>query len=201
MTEYTAELEERIIAWVRKRESAKRFAHTERVVDAVTMLAEKWSPDYLTVCRLAGWIHDACKSYSDAKMLQRAQKYRVPIGPIEWEKPMLLHGVIAYHRAAKKFDLDDERIKSACAHHTTGHPDMNLTDKLVFLADLIEPERNFPLVDHIRDLAMIDVDKAMLLAVDGSLRYLLSSKRIIDPRLLLLYNQLVRQLDDAPYQN
>jgi predicted HD superfamily hydrolase involved in NAD metabolism len=196
LTIYTDEFEERIIEWVRKRESVKRFAHTERVVATVTILAERWAPDDVMTCRLAGWIHDAAKSYSDSKMLQAAQKYRIPIGPIEWEKPMLLHGAVAYHRAAKKFDLNDERIKTACTHHTTGHPDMNLTDKLLFLADLTEPERNFPLVAHIRDLAMIDIDKALLLAVDGTLRYLLSSKRIIDPRLLLLYNQLVRQLDD-----
>lgn len=184
------------MAWARKRQSAKRFAHTERVVEAVTALAEKWSPDEVMMCRLAGWIHDAAKSYSDSKMLQRAQDYRVPISAIEREKPMLLHGIVAYHRAAKKFGIDDARIKTACAYHTTGSPDMSLTDKLLFLADLIEPERNFPLVDHIRDLAMIDVDKAMLLAVDGTLRYLLSSKRIIEPRILLLYNELVRLLDE-----
>ena len=165
-------------------------------METVTLLAEKWAPDDIMVCRLAGWIHDSVKNYSDEKMLHQAQKFRIPIGPIEWEKPMLLHGIVAYYRAAKKFDLHDERIKSACAHHTTGHPDMTLTDKLLFLADLTEPDRSFPMVDHIRDLAMIDVDKAMLLAVDGTLRYLLSRKRVVDPRLLLLYNQLVRGLDE-----
>ena len=109
---------------------------------------------------------------------------------------MLLHGLIAYWRASEKFGLDDHVIRSACAYHTTGSPEMSLPDKLLFLADLIEPVRSFPLVDQIRALAKIDVDQAMLLAVDGTLRYLLSSKRIIDPRIILLYNQLVRELDD-----
>ena len=72
MKEYTPEFEERIIEWSRKRQSEKRFAHTERVVETVTVLAEQWSPEHVMALRLAGWIHDATKSYSDSKMLQRA---------------------------------------------------------------------------------------------------------------------------------
>jgi predicted HD superfamily hydrolase involved in NAD metabolism len=188
---YPPDFEAQIIAWVKKRESEKRFAHTQRVVEMVTQLAQQWQPEHLMVCRLAGWIHDAAKHKSDERLYELAVKYKVEISQAERQNPMLLHGIVAYHKAARKFGFEDERIRTACAYHTTGSPDMNLTDKLLFLADLIEPERDFPLVGTLRQLAFIDVDKAMLLAIDGTLRYLLTQKKMVDPRVILLYNRLL----------
>lgn len=188
---YTPAFESEIIAWAKKREPEKRFAHTERVVATVTQLAQQWSPDQVMVCRLAGWIHDAAKHKSDERLYELAQHYKVEISQAERQTPMLLHGVVAYHKAAEKFKFHDEQIRTACAYHTTGSPEMNLADKLVFLADLIEPARDFPLVGTLRQLATIDVDKAMLLAIDGTLRYLLTEKKMVDPRVILLYNRLL----------
>jgi predicted HD superfamily hydrolase involved in NAD metabolism len=192
-THYTPEFEAQIMAWARKKETPRRFAHTQRVVETATLLAEKWAPDQVMVCRLAGWIHDAVKHKPPQNLYRLAQKFGVEISPAERQTPMLLHGVVAYHKAAKKFDFQDEQIRTACAYHTTGHPDMNLVDKLVFLADLTEPERDFPLVETLRQVVMVSVNKAMLLAIDGTLQYLLARKRLIDPRVLLLYNVLIMQ--------
>jgi predicted HD superfamily hydrolase involved in NAD metabolism len=190
--EYTPELESQIAAWSQERQEEERFAHTVRVVETVTRLAAKWSPADVMMLRLAGWIHDAAKSMPDDKLLAYAEKKGVEITPAEREVPMLLHGVVAYLKADKKFDLHDERIRTACAYHTTGHPSMSMTDKLLFLADLIEPSRDFPLVTALRDMVMIDIDQTMLMAVDGTIRYLMDRQRVIDPRVLDLYNVLVK---------
>lgn len=191
--DYTPEFETKVMRWAQKRQGKKRFAHTERVVETVTRLAERWLPDQIMVCRLAGWIHDAAKRMSDEALLDYAITHRLEISPTERDVPMLLHGMVAYWQANEKFALNDEQIRTACTYHTTGSPDMNLLDKLLFIADLIEPERDFPLVDALREMALVDVDQTMLLAIDGTLRYLLSQRKLIDPRVILLYNVLLKE--------
>jgi predicted HD superfamily hydrolase involved in NAD metabolism len=190
--EYTPELESEIAAWSQGRQEEERFTHTQRVVETVTRLAEKWSPSDVMMLRLAGWIHDAAKSMPDDKLLAYAEKKGVEITPAEREVPMLLHGVVAYLKADKKFDLQDERIRTACTYHTTGHPSMSLTDKLLFLADKIEPESDFPGVHILREMVMMDVDQTLLVFLDGMIRYLLDRRRVIDPRVLDFYNGLVK---------
>jgi len=197
MPEYTTELETKISEWARKRESKRRFAHTERVVETVTTLAEQWAPEAIMQCRLAAWIHDGAKHYEREKMLLEAQKFGIYVRRYEFENPMLLHGVVAYHKANKKFNLNDNQIRTACAYHTTGAPNMNLIDKLVFLADMLEPERDFPTVETLRAMVTIDIDKTMLLAVDNTLRFLLTRRKPIDPRVIDLYNALVRNRADS----
>lgn len=186
------DIEPQIMEWSHKKQSGKRFAHTQRVVETVDALAEKWAPENRFALRLAGWIHDAYKQQDPQKLLSYAQKTGLEISEWERQNPMLLHGMVAYWKAHKKFTLHDDCIRTACTYHTTGSPHMKLTDKLFFLADLIEPGRDFPMVDLIREMAWVDVDKAMLLAIDGTLRYLLSKKAQIDPRVLLLYNELLQ---------
>jgi predicted HD superfamily hydrolase involved in NAD metabolism len=196
--EYSGQLERDVIQWVRRRESSKRFAHTERVVAEATQLAETWAPHETMVCRMAGWIHDAAKHVPPQDLLEFAMLNDIPVSPAELETPMLLHGIVGYHKAAKKFGIDDDRIRTACAYHTTGSPHMNLTDKIVFLADLIEPERDFPMVDVIRQMAYIDINNAMLISVDNTMRYLLTRMKPIDPRVLLLYNVLIKERPSEP---
>lgn len=196
--EYSEQLEREIIQWARRRESTKRFAHTERVVAEATQLAATWAPQETMVCRLAGWIHDAAKHVPSDELLEFAMLNDIPVSPAELETPMLLHGIVGYHKASKKFGIDDDRIRTACAYHTTGSPYMNLTDKIVFLADLIEPERNFPMVDVIRKMAYVDINQAMLISVDNTMRYLLTRLKPIDPRVLLLYNVLIKEQPTEP---
>ncbi|HLA44855.1 MAG TPA: hypothetical protein VJZ27_15530, partial [Aggregatilineales bacterium] len=93
----------------------------------------------------------------------------------------------------KVFDLNDERVRTACAYHTTGSPDMNLVDKLVYLADLIEPERDFPQVELLRGGATENIDATILISIDNTVRYLLDRNRPIDPRVIELYNGLTRE--------
>jgi HD superfamily phosphohydrolase YqeK len=69
---------------------------------------------------------------------------------------------------------------------------MSLTDKLLFLADKIEPESDFPGVHILREMVMMDVDQTLLVFLDGMIRYLLDRRRVIDPRVLDFYNGLVK---------
>jgi len=192
MTPYTPEFEEQVAAWIRKRVSGKRYTHIQGVVQTAERLARVWSPDAVAVCRLAGWIHDAAKHFDDTQMLDRAFLGGVSVRAAERENPMLLHGVVGYLEAAQEFGLDDPQLRSACTFHTTGSPDMNTVDKVVYLADMLEPGRDFAGIDELRQLVLQDLDAALLLAVDMTLRSLLERRKLIDPRVILLYNVLVK---------
>jgi predicted HD superfamily hydrolase involved in NAD metabolism len=189
---YTPEFEQKIRKWARKRETVARFAHTERVVETVTTLASRYAPNQIIVCRLAGWIHDAAKHEAPKDLLACAEKYGAEITPTERANPDLLHGVVAYWRAYEEFGLQDEQIRTACAYHTTGHPAMNLVDKLLYIADLIEPGREFPSVETIRQLAKVDVDEALFLALDRTIRHLLDRRKTIETRVVDVYNVLLK---------
>jgi predicted HD superfamily hydrolase involved in NAD metabolism len=190
---YTPEFEQVVRAWSKARQKEKRFKHTERVVQTAAQLAEIWSPDEVMVCRLAGWIHDAAKDLPDSDLLHLAREAGIEIREPEVDTPMLLHGAVGYVLASAEFGFEDDRIRTACTYHTTGSPDMSLTDKIVYLADLIEPGRDFPSVGEIRHLAFqVDLDQAMLFSVVHTVRYLMQHEKPIDPRMIELYNVLLK---------
>lgn len=191
MTLYTPEFEATITTWAKEYQSEKRFAHTARVVETVTTLAQKWSPEDVMICRLSAWIHDSAKRQDDEALLAYALSHGVEVRQFEREIPMLLHGVVAYLMASEAFQFADDQIRSACAYHTTGHPDMNLVDKLLYLADVAEPARDFPSVKAIRELMLQDVDKAILMTTSRSIQYLIETKKTIDPNVVELYNKLI----------
>jgi len=190
--DYTPELENEIQDWLREQITPQRLDHVVGVVEAATELAERYAPGEVERCRIAGWLHDAAKHWSGEDLLAYAEARGELITPMEREVPMLLHGLVGYLVGAEQFALDDPLIKAACTNHTTSAPGMGIVEKIVFLADLIEPERRFDGVETIRKLADNNLDQAMLFTLDHSLRYLIDRKRLIDPRPLLLRNELLQ---------
>lgn len=190
-TLYTEAFEKQVQKWAEERIAPKRIPHVRGVVETVGELARRYCPDEIQRARLAGWIHDAAKHLSDEELLRIAESHDWEIIESERLVPMLLHGAVGYLQAADKFGLDDLRLRSACAYHTTGAPNMNTLDKIVMVGDLIEPTRNYEGVDVLRRLASEDLDQAVLLSVDATLLYLIKRQRVIDPRPLELRNQLL----------
>ncbi|MFO7321956.1 MAG: bis(5'-nucleosyl)-tetraphosphatase (symmetrical) YqeK [Chloroflexota bacterium] len=188
---YNQELEERVAAWARAKIAPNRLGHVEGVVETCETLARRYAPDDVARARLAGWIHDAAKHWPDDDLLAYAEANHLPITEGDRAVPMLLHGIVAYALAADIFELNDPELAAACNHHTTGAPGMGTLEKIVFLADLIEPGRDFPGVEALREAAERDLDTAVLMAVDHTLRYLIDRQRVIDPRALLLRNELL----------
>jgi predicted HD superfamily hydrolase involved in NAD metabolism len=188
---YTAEFEAQVSAWATARLGAARLAHVRGVVETAARLAERYAPDQVMRVRLAGWLHDVAKYWDDATLLRYAESHDLPISAAERAVPMLLHGAVGYALAAEQFGLDDPQLRSACALHTTGAPDMTTADKIVFLADLIEPTRPDSRVGTVRRLVERDLDAAVLCAVDTVFRHLIRRQRLIDERAFALRNQLI----------
>jgi predicted HD superfamily hydrolase involved in NAD metabolism len=189
---YTPEFETKIRDWALNRIPEKRRVHVKGVVEMVDRLARLYAPEDVVLVRLAGWIHDSAKTNADGELLALADQYDVDITDFERRVPMLLHGIVAYHIANDVFHFDDERLATACHYHTTGAPGMSVTDKIVMLSDSIEENtRDYPGIEAIRQAALQDLDTAVKMLIQRTLTYLTDKDRLIDPRIIAVWNELL----------
>ena len=178
-------------AWAVSLLDSARLAHVRGVVETAAALAVRYAPGELTRVRLAGWIHDVAKHWDDAALLAYAAAHDLPVTPAERQVPMLLHGAVAYDLARERFGLADESLRRACALHTTGGPDMDAAAMIVYLADLIEPTRDFKGVTALRREAERGLEPAVLRGADTVIKHLIRHQRLIDPRAVALRNALL----------
>ena len=171
----------------------KRYVHSLGVASVSRHLAENYGYADPDKAELAGLVHDCAKNLPLEKMQQLADEGRIPMDLALYNSKALLHGPAGSVLARKLFNITDEEILSAVYYHTTGHPDMQLLEKIVFLADYIEPSRDFPGVDKARELAQIDIDSALLYCYDQTLTELVARGKLIHSDTIAAYNDMIRQ--------
>ena len=150
-------------ALVRVRLSDKRYDHTIRVVETAERLAALHGIDENRT-RLAALLHDAAREVEKEDYLRLAEKWNLPAGWPERESPKLLHGPVAAEVARRELGVGDAGVLEAIRVHTTGAPGMGPVALAVYVADKIEPARDYPSVGRLRDLAEEDLREA---AVEG----------------------------------
>lgn len=139
-------------SFVRDRLSERRYAHTLRVADTAERLAEIHDLDQRRT-RLAALLHDAARELKPAEHLALAEDWEIPLGKPERENPKLLHGPVAAELARRELGVEDEEILEAVRVHTAGSPGMTPLALALFVADKIEPGRDYPSVGPLRELA------------------------------------------------
>ena len=158
----------------------KRFVHSIGVEYTAANLAFVHGAD-VEKARLAGLLHDCAKYIPTDEKLKRAKKYGIKVNKCEKANPDLLHGKIGAFIAKEKYGVDDPEILSAIAYHTTGHPDMTLLEKIIFVADYIEPNRRIIRdLPEIRREAYLDLDKCIIHILKNTLEYLETTDAAID---------------------
>ena len=173
---------------IRKAQSAKRYEHTLGVEYTAAALAMRYGANVQDAV-LAGLLHDCAKCMSDEKLLKICEKYKIPVTETEQQLPFLLHGKVGGFLAEKKYGIHNQDVINAILYHTMGREDMSLLEKIVFVADYIEPGRNHaPYLGELRELAFQDLDQALLRVLDGTLSYLKSKGWTIDPRTVETWN-------------
>lgn len=173
-----------------------RFEHTLGVEFTSASLAMRYGADIFKA-RIAGLLHDCAKNVSDDKQLDLCKKYKLPISETEKKLPYLLHAKLGAYMAKKEYGIKDEDILNAIEYHTTGRINMTLLEKIVFVADYIEPSRDkAPRLDEIRVEAFQDIDNATLMIFDDTISYILSTDGVIDSTTLDAYNYLRDELEE-----
>jgi predicted HD superfamily hydrolase involved in NAD metabolism len=120
-------------------------------------------------------MHDYCRNTPGPVLLAEARQRSLIIDPAEVAEPLLLHGPVAAARLAERGLVTDPAVLAAIRWHTTGRAEMNLLEKVIWLADYIEPGRRFAGVDPVRAAAGQDLDAALLLALDQTISYAIAN--------------------------
>lgn len=159
---------------IEKVQDAKRFEHTLGVEYTAAALAMCYGAS-VEDARLAGLLHDCAKCLTDEKRLSICKKNDIPVTEIEMRNPFLLHAKVGAFLAKEKYGVGKQDILNAILYHTTGHENMSLLEKIIFVADYIEPGRKqAPNLLEIRKLAFQNLDNAMLQILEDTLKYLQS---------------------------
>lgn len=156
--------------FAKSRLSDKRYAHTLRVSDTAGRLAHIHGLDVYRT-RLAALLHDAARELSRDEFLRLAEEWRLSLGEPERESPKLLHGPIAAELAHRKLGIKDVEVLEAVRVHTTGAPGMSGLALAVYVADKIEPARDYPSVARLRELANRDLRGAAREALRRAIAY------------------------------
>ncbi len=160
--------------------SKSRYEHTLGVEFTAAAMAMKFGAD-IDRTELAGLLHDCAKCIDDEEKIEECKKYNVAITLVEKRNPFLIHSKLGAVYAKEKYGVKDEEILSAIRCHTTGRPDMTLLEKIIFIADYIEPARDKAKnLSLIRRVAFEDIDEAMYIILRDTLEYLRSGEGELD---------------------
>lgn len=157
---------------LKKKLNPKRYEHTLGVAYTSQALAMRYGED-LEKAQLGGLLHDCAREFEHEEIYKRCLKEGISITKEEENNKVLLHAKYGSFLAEKKYGITDEEILSAIRFHTTGKPEMTLLEKIVYLADYIEPDRDkAPNLFKIRKMAFIDIDEAIYETLHDVLDYL-----------------------------
>lgn len=172
---------------------SKRYEHTLGVAYTASALAMCNQAD-VEKALVAGLLHDCAKCLSNEKRIEICKKNHIPITDIEKKNPFLLHAKAGKYLAQKQFHIEDEDILNAILYHTTGRPQMSMLEKIIYVADYIEPGRKHaPNLPEVRKLAFRDIDAALLQILNDILNYLNDGDNTIDPMTQETYDYYMRR--------
>ena len=158
--------------------SETRFKHTLGVAETAKILAEKWGAD-ADAAYLAGLVHDCAKEIPVEQMVELLEKNGYCCDEMERESSNILHAPLGSIIAKEKFGVEDEDVLNAVRYHTLGRAQMSLLEKIIYVADFIEPGRKYKEVQFVRDLAYVDIDKAVLKEADIVIKYIIDKGGVL----------------------
>lgn len=172
----------------------KRYVHTLGVAESAVELAERFGAD-IKKAELAAIFHDYAKFRPKEEMKQIIIEQNMSKDLLDFHSE-LWHAPVGAYLVKKEAGINDQEILDAIAYHTTGRIGMTLLEKVVYLADYIEPGRSFPGVDEVREVAKKSLDLAMIQAVRNTIAFLMNKKQAIYPDTFYTYNDFILNLKE-----
>lgn len=170
-----------IIEWLKGKVGPWLYDHLIATQELAIELADIYKVDRQKAM-LAGLLHDCAKPMSHAELFSHAERYHIQLDPVRLAQPGLLHASVGAKLVHAELGITDSEILDAIAVHNTGSRDMSMLGKILYLADASEPDRDYPGVQRIRELALGgDLDDALLTTMDIKIRHVLERKRMLHP--------------------
>lgn len=170
--------------------SPKRFKHSLGVMETAVKLASLYGVDEKKA-ELAGLLHDCAREMKVEEILKICQKKNITIDNICAMQPKLLHGPVGTVVAREEYGIEDEEILSAIYCHTTGRKDMSALDKIIFLADYIEPGRDFSGIEKVREAVFEDLDNGMVISLVSIIKHLVKKRELIQIDTIDTWNYII----------
>lgn len=170
---------DKMVYKLKKTLDSQRFEHTLGVEKTAVNMARIFHEDEEKAA-LAGLLHDCAKCMTLSQMVKAAKN--VALDPVMKESKALMHAVAGMCVAQDVYDVKDDEVLGAIRWHTTGHAGMTNLEKIVYLADMIEPSRKpYPGLEELRGLCMLDLDQAMHRALSMSLEHVQEQGKTLHP--------------------
>lgn len=149
-----------------------RFEHTLGVAYTAASLGMIWEED-ISKCLMAGMLHDCAKNMTEAELIQSCSDADIALTEEELASPQIIHSIYGAYLSETYYGITDGDVISAVRYHTTGRAAMSLLEKIIFIADFIEPLRNEAgCLKEARNLAYKDIDRCMCLILANTIEYL-----------------------------
>ena len=173
-----------------KKLTPSRYEHTLGVAYTSAALAMRYDCD-MDKAFMAGLLHDCAKYLSGERLLEKCAKFGIEVSEAQKRQPDLLHAKMGAYYAEYRHGVADPEICHAICYHTTGCPDMNLLDMIVYVADYIEPNRDkAPRLLYFRYLAFSDIKQCTYEILENTIEYVRSKNGTIDETTVKAYESL-----------
>jgi predicted HD superfamily hydrolase involved in NAD metabolism len=168
-----------------------RYEHSLGVADMAVFLARRFGVDE-EQAQVAGLLHDCAREFANEELIGEAEKRLIVVEPLERHMPLLLHAYVGSRLVAEKYGVNDNAIEQAIWRHTVGGSGMTALDKIIWFADMIEPNRDYPGVEELRSLAKTAaLDDMVLAGLTKSITFVLQKGGLIHPDTVIARNEIL----------
>ncbi|MED4216068.1 bis(5'-nucleosyl)-tetraphosphatase (symmetrical) YqeK [Priestia megaterium] len=174
---------------VKKQLTERRYIHTVGVMETAIELAKRFEADEKKA-ELAAIFHDYAKFRPKEEMKQIIIDQNMSPSLLEYNTE-LWHAPVGAFLVRNEVGITDKEVLDAIAYHTSGRPGMTLLEKIVYVADYIEPGRRFPGVDEVRELAKTDLNAALIQSLKNTISFLMTNHQAVYPDTMMTYNDLI----------
>lgn len=176
---------------LKKMLTQSRYIHSVNVAEYARHLSEIYGADK-EKAYIAGMLHDCAKCLDNETMNYYIKKYDIKLDDYEKESRALAHSIIGGYIAKYEFKIDDEEILNSIKYHTTGNENMTLLEKIIYIADLTEKDRDFNGIEELRYLVENkEMDKALLTSLNNTISLVIKRNHVIHPRTVNARNYLI----------
>ncbi len=188
---------EQALEIVKEQISGKRYIHTLGVMESAIELAKQYGVDEKKA-EIAAIFHDYAKFRTKTEMKDIIDTHGIPADLLEYNAE-LWHAPVGAVLVEKVVGISDNEILDAIRYHTSGRAGMTKLDKVIYLADYIEPNRDFPGVEEVRELARKSLELALIKALQNTISFLLNRNQAVYPETINFYNDLIMKQGDEVY--
>jgi predicted HD superfamily hydrolase involved in NAD metabolism len=182
---------EEMRALLEKSLKPSRYQHSLGVAETAVFLARRFGVDE-EQAQVAGLLHDCAREFRNEDLITEAEKRLIMVGDIERQMPLLLHAYIGSRLVTEKYGVSDHAIEQAIWRHTVGGAKMTELDKIIWFADMIEPNRDYPGVERLRELAQtVSLDDMVLAGLTQSIAFVLQKGGLIHPDTVIARNEIL----------